>query len=186
MKLTQLILVLFHLPVFTVAGYALTIHKKLEKELKMLSWFLIITGAIHLISFILWTVNTNNLYLLHVLVPVRFLLLILVYKRILKTHFPDWMVIAFGGGFTVYSILNSVFLEPVQSFNSMAMTVESIFMLILSLSIYIFLMDKRFLQNLTISRKSVVWTNGGVFIYYSSSLILMHFGAQIIRIVNAE
>ena len=186
MKLTQFILILFYIPVFLVSGYALTIFKRLERELKMLSWWLIITGVFHFVSFLIWLLHQNNLYVLHVLIPIRFLLLLLVYNRILQTHFPNTMVYIFGGGFICYSLLNSIFLEPIHSFNSMAMTVESIFSVILSLSAYILLMDKRFLQNLRISRKSVVWINGGVFIYYSSSLILMHFGAKIIQLVNAE
>ena len=184
MKFTQLILILFYLPVFAVSGYALAVYKKVEDELKMLSWFLFITGALHLVSFVLWMMHTNNLYILHVLVPARFVLLLLVYKRILRIYFPDW--IKYGYGFVVYSILNSIFLEPIQTFNSMAMTVESILFIILSLSTYILLLDKKILQKITVSRKSVLWINGGVFLYYSSSLILMQFGAQIIRFVNAE
>lgn len=186
MKLTQFILTLFYIPVFAVAGYAIVLHNKLEKELKMLSWWLIITGVLQLVSFSLWLMHENNLYVLHVLIPLRFLLLLLVYKRILQAHFPNTMMYIFGSGFVCYSVLNSIFLEPINSFNSMAMTVESVLLIILSLSTYILLMDKRFLQSLTISRKTVVWINGGVFLYYSSSLILMHFGAHIIRVVNAE
>lgn len=186
MKLTHFILFLFYVPVFALTGYALTIHKKLEKELKMLSWWIITTGVLQLISLLLWIMHWNNLYVLHLLIPIRFLLFLAVYKGMLHTHFPNWMLYVFGIGFIGYSVLNSIFLEPVNTFNSMAMTVESVLLIILSLSTYILLMDKRFLQSLTISRKSVVWTNGGVFLYYSSSLILMHFGAHIIRVVNAE
>lgn len=186
MKFTQFILILFYVPVFGITGYAIAIHKKLEKEMKMLSWWLIITGALQLISFIFWSMHVNNLYVLHVLVPVRFLLLLFVYKRILGNHFSDWMLYLFGIGFVSYSVLNSVYFEAVDTFNSMALTVESVLLIILSLSTYILLMDKRFLQTLNTSRKSVVWMNGGVFLYYASSLILMHYGAQIIRVVNAE
>lgn len=186
MNFSLFIFIVFYILVFAASGYALIVHQKLEKELKMLSWWLIITGALHLIAFVLFLAHKNNLYVLHVLVPARFFLLLLVYKQILQPHFQSWMLVVFGGGFVLYSLLNSLFLEPVNSFNSNAMTVESVLLVILSISAYILLLNKQEQQKLKVSGRSVVWFNGGVFLYYTSSLILMYFGDYIIRVINAE
>lgn len=186
MTFIQFLLGLFYCPVFVISGYALVVHKKLNKELKMLSWWLIITGALHLLSFILWLLHENNLYVLHVLIPVRFLILLIVYKRMLAMYPQNWILLVLGVGFVLYSVTNSLLLEPINTFNSIAMTVESILLIIVAISTYLLLIDKRMIDKLPVSGKSIVWFNGGVFLYYTSSLILMYFGSYIIYWINPQ
>lgn len=186
MNYTKLMLVLFHLPILAVAVHGFFLYKKLDFGLKLLANYLLGTGILYAISLFLWFLHINNLCILHVLVPLRFVCLVLIYKHILNGYVRGWVLYLLAAGFCIYSILNTLFWEPWNTFNSDAMTTESILMIILSLSTYVFLMDKRMTEHLRHFFRSVEWINAGVFIYYSSSLILMYFGVHIIQAINPE
>lgn len=186
MNYTKLLLVLFHLPILLLAVYGLTICRKLEGGLKLLSRYLVATGMLYAGSLILWFGHINNLYVLHLLVPLRFVLLVFIYKSILNGYIRSWIIYAVSAGFCVYSLINSICWEPWNTFNSRAMTVESILLVILSLSTYVLLMDKRMTEHLQPNLRSVEWLNAGVFIYYTSSLIMMYFGVHIIQALDPQ
>lgn len=183
---TKVILILFHLPLFAIALYALGIWKKLKPELKILAWYLVLTGVLQIISLVFWFLHINNLPILHFLVPLRFVLLVFMYKSILSGYVRSWVLDALMIGFCAFSILNTLFFDPWNTFNSNAMTVESIVMIILSLSTYVFLMDKRMTEHLKNYLRSAELMNSGVFIYYTSSLLLTYFGKYIIQVINPE
>jgi len=186
MNYTKLMLVLFHLPILAVTVHSFFLYKKLDFGLRLLANYLLVTGILYAISLFLWFLHINNLCILHVMVPLRFVCLVLVYKHILNGYVRWWLLYLLAVGFCVYSILNTLFREPWKTFNSDAMTSESVLMVILSLSTYVFLMDKRMTEHLKHFLRSVEWINAGVFIYYSSSLILMYFGVHIIQAINPE
>ncbi len=186
MSITKLILVFSHVPVLAVMVYSMTIYKRLAKEIKPLAWYLAATGILYAVSLLLWFLNLNNLPLLHVLVPLRFMLLVLLYKEVMSNYIPSWVLYLLAGGFSIYSLVNTLFVESWDTFNARAMTVENTLLIILSLSTYIFLMDKRMTKHLDHCIKSVEWINSGVFLYYSSSLILMYSGKYIIQLLPSE
>jgi len=184
--MSRFILILSHLPVFAVFVYAVSVYRNVSSELKPLSWYLIITGTIHCISLGLWFLHQNNLPLLHILVPVRFVLLIMMYSKILNGYVSSAVMYLLTGVFLIYSLTFSLFFERINTFNSNVMTVENILLIILSLSTYVLLMDKRLNKHLDKYMKSVEWMNSGVFLYHSSSLILMYFGKHIIQVLTPE
>lgn len=186
MSITKFILVFSHFPILFVMMYSMVIYTRLRKEMKPLAWYLIATGIIYAVSLLLWFLRTNNLPLLHILVPLRFVLLLLVYKEILRGYIPSWVLYMLAGGFVLYSVINTLFVEFWYTFNATAMTVESTLLIILSLSTYIFLMDKRMTKHLNDYIKSVEWINSGVFLYFTSSLTLMYFGNYMIQLISSE
>lgn len=183
---TKWILPLLHFPVFAAAVYAIIVHRSLRKEVKTLSWFLITTGALQLISLTLWFLHLNNLFLLHILVPFRLVLLLLLYKEIFGKYVKSMIFTVVIAATLIFSVFNSWKWETINTINSVAMTVESVLLIILSLSSYIILLNKQFLQQLALPVRSLDWINRGVFVYYSSSLMLMYFGEQVIQLLNAE
>lgn len=186
MSVTKWILVLSHVPVFIVTVYSMIIYNRLAREIKPLVWYLAATGILYAVSLLLWFLNLNNLPLLHVLVPLRFVLLVLLYKELMNNYIPSWVLYVLAGGFSSYSLANTLFVESWDTFNARAMTVENTLLIILSLSTYIFLMDKRMTKHLDHCLKSVEWINSGIFLYYSSSLILMYSGKYIIQLLPSE
>lgn len=186
MNYTKLLLVLFHVPILLLAVYGSVICRKLQGGSRLLACYLVATGMLYAVSLVLWFLHINNLYVLHVLVPMRFVLLVFVYKSILNGYIRSWVIYAVSAGFCVFSLMNSIFWEPWDTFNSRAMTVESILLVILSLSTYLLLMDKRMTEHLQPNIRSVEWMNGGVFVYYTSSLIMMYFGVHIIQALDPQ
>lgn len=186
MSVTKFILVFSHFPILFVTIYSMVIYTRLRKEIKPLAWYLMATGILYALSLLLWFLRTNNLPLLHVLVPLRFVLLLVVYKEILRGYIPSWILYVLAGGFCLYSFINTLFIERWYTFNAKAMTVESVLLIILSMSTYIFLMDKRMTKHLNGYIKSVEWINSGVFLYFTSSLTLMYFGDYMIQLISSE
>lgn len=184
--MSRLILILSHLPIFAVLIYAISVRKNTVGKLRPLLWYLIITGTIHFLSLILWFLNKNNLPLLHILVPVRFVLLVMMYSKILNGYISPVVMHSLAGLFLIYSLTSSLFFEQLNTFNSNVITVENILLIILSLSTYVFLMDKKLNKHPENYIKSVEWINSGVFLYHSSSLILMYFGKHIIQVLTPE
>ncbi|MBN9293919.1 MAG: hypothetical protein J0G96_08070 [Flavobacteriia bacterium] len=184
--MSRLLLILSHVPVFAAFIYSVSVYRNVGSELKPLSWYLIATGTIHCISLALWFLHQNNLPLLHILVPMRFVLLVMMYSKILSGYVSAGIMYLLTGTFLIYSLISSLFFEQIDTFNSNVMTVENILLIILSLSTYVLLMDKRLNKHLGKYMKSVEWMNSGVFLYHSSSLILMYFGKHIIQILTPE
>lgn len=170
----KLFIIFSHLPVFITVGYSLTIYKNLEGGLKVFSYFLFFSGVVQLVSLILWYNNHNNLPLLHVYVPVGFIYLCLFYKKILAEFIHPTIIWITLVAFTAFSVVNTFCFQTVYTYNSSALTIESILLIILSLSTFLFLLNSIFKEYPSL--KSINWINSGIFIYYSSSLLIFYFG----------
>ncbi|TND08346.1 MAG: hypothetical protein FD123_2377 [Bacteroidetes bacterium] len=176
MNYSKLIIVVSHVPVFASVIYALIIYKQLQHELKVFFWFLFLTGILQFVSLLLWTKSINNMPLLHVYVIVSFVSLAWYYNSLMKDFIHRYVIIIAAGLFCLLSLLNSLFVQPVFSFNSYALTLESALLIILSLSAYILLLKKIVAEKKKGEIKSLNWINSGVFIYYSSTLLIFYFG----------
>jgi hypothetical protein len=163
-------------PVFATALYAAVIYKKLGKELKTFSFFLFLSGFIQLTSSILWYRGENNLPLLHLYVAGGFTLLALFYKQVLTGFISPKIISTILILFLIFSLINVVWLQPLFAFNSYGLTVQSILIIILSLSSYIFLLNDIVKEARTGLAKSLNWINSGLFIYYTSNLLIFYFG----------
>lgn len=186
MTATKLILIVLHLPVIASMIYALAAKTREGNNVKLLKLFLITTGVLQLVSLGCWLLNINNLPVLHLLVPLRFVLIILIYRNILNGYIRTWVLYLLVTGFVLYSVINTLWTEPWNTFNAQAMTIESVILVILSLSTYMFLMDKQMTKHLGDDLLPSEWINAGVFLYYTSSLLLMYFGEYIIRELNPQ
>lgn len=163
-------------PTVVVATYAAFVYKKLPPQLKIFTWFILLSGIIEATSRILWFNGKNNMPLLHIYVAAGFLCLSYFYRYLLKDFVNPKIIWMMQIVFTVFTIINSVFIQNVFTFNSYALTVESVILVIFSLTTYLLMMNDVVKKNHAKIRKSVDWLNSGVFIYYASSLLIFHFG----------
>ena len=165
------------LPAIAAAIYSAITFKKLTKELKIFTLFIFLSGIIEVFSRTLWFLKINNFPLLHVYVAVGFLIQVWFYHEVLKRFVSNKLIISIGLLFTCFTIVNSTFFESIYSFNSNALTVQSIFIIIFSISTYmLFLNDIVKSETDIILIKSLNWINSGLFIYYSSSLLIFYLG----------
>ncbi|PZR38985.1 MAG: hypothetical protein DI538_08035 [Azospira oryzae] len=186
MNISKVINQISVIPVFITVIYSIYIYKSLGKELKSFSWFLIISGIIQFISSALWYARTNNLPLLHIYVAVGFFLIAYFYIQVLDEFINKkiiWIILLL---FLTFSVLNSIFIQPILTFASYSLTVESILIIILSLSTYIMLLDDIVRDKLKGLSKSLNWINSGLFIYYSSNLLIFYFGDTITHTFSKE
>jgi hypothetical protein len=165
------------IPVYVVTIYTIIIYQKLGRELRIFAYFIFLSGLIELSSTILWYNKTNNFPLLHIYVAVGFLTQIWFYFEVLKKFINKKLIWTLGILFTAFTISNSIFFESIYSFNSNALTVQSVLVIILSISTYmLFINDIVKSETDIVLVKSLSWINSGLFIYYSSSLLIFYLG----------
>ena len=186
MNFSQWIIVLSHLPILITVVYAAIRYRSLGPELKVFSWFVFLSGLVQFVSLAFWFVRKNNLPLLHFYVAAGFVCLAWFYKTVLKGFVDPVIIWVVTGVFLVFTIVNSLFFQPVLTFNSTALTVESILVVILALFTFIFFLNDIVRQTSGKDVRSLNWINSGLFIYYSSSLLIFYFGATFTRLFSAN
>ena len=186
MTVSKLIIIASHVPIFFAAGYALVIYRQLRHELKVFSWFLFLTGILQLISLLLWMKGINNLPLLHLYVLTSFVSLALFYDAIMKGFIHRQVIRITIVLFVLASLLNSIFIQKIHTFNSYALTLESVLLIVLSLSTYILLLNKIIAEKKKEEIKSINWINSGVFVYYSTTFLIFYFGDLITHSYSRE
>jgi hypothetical protein len=173
---SKLIIIASHVPIFVAAGYAARIYRSLEKELKIFSWFLIVSGTVQLVSLLLWWNGINNMPLLHLYAPAGFVLLGCFYNATLRGLIHTRIIIIAIAGFVILSVLNSAFLQPLLTFNSYALTLQCVLMVILSLTASFIFLDRSVVESRGGGLASLNFINAGILIYYSSALLIFYFG----------
>jgi len=186
MSAARIILIVSHIPVFAVALYALFIYTKLKVELKAFAWFLFCSGMLQLVSLIHWFLEKNNLFILHFLVPIGFVFLAAFYRSVLKDFLHPMVLIVIASVFVVFSLINTLYFQPMLVFNSNALTVECVLLVILSLSTYTLLLNKTIINRDRTAFAGINWINSGLFIYHSSTLLIFYFGEYITSNIGLE
>ncbi|WP_462247649.1 hypothetical protein [Ekhidna sp.] len=169
------------IPTFLVGIYTLYVYKKLPKEMKYFSWFVIISFLVQVIASLLYHNGENNMPLLHIYTVVGFICLVFFYNQIFDGLIKPKILWILAGVFVLYSIINSIFIQDIYTFNSYALSVEAVFIIILSLTTFVFLMNDIVKEKRMAIIKSISWINAGLFIYYASSLLVFYFGNMIIN-----
>ncbi|SJZ84626.1 hypothetical protein SAMN04488128_1011830 [Chitinophaga eiseniae] len=179
MSASEIIIVLSHVPILLTVVYAAAQYRTLPRELKVFSWFLFLSGVIQFISLAFWFASKNNMPLLHIYVAAGFLCLAWFYNTLLNGFIDAGIIWLIAILFLLFSITNSLFIQPVHTFNSIALTVESILIVILALFTYRFFLSDIVKETSGPNIKSLHWINSGLFIYYSSSILIFYFGSVI-------
>jgi hypothetical protein len=176
MSMSFLISVLSHLPIYVTTIYSVIIYQKLQRELKIFSWLLVITGLIQFASLLLALRGINNLPLLHLYVPSGFILMALFYARVLNGFIDVRIIWITTLIFIIYTVINSLFFQGILTFNSNALTVESVLVIIFSISTYMLFLTDDIKESKKDILSSLNWINSGIFIYYLSNLLIYYFG----------
>ncbi len=175
----QLILIVSHLPIAAAVIYAAVVYRQLPKELKVFSAFLFLSGFIQFLSLAIALNAHNNLFLLHFYTPLGFACLAWFYKHILSGFVEARLIIIMILTFTLFSVFNTLFFQSLSAFNSYALTAQSVLLIILSISTYLFLLNNTAKTNQS-KINCLNWINSGLFIYYTSNLLLFYFGEKIL------
>lgn len=168
-----------HLPVLLSMVYAAIVFNRLGKQLQVFCSFLMLSGLVQLVSLIFWLKQVNNLPLLHIYVPLGFFCLTLFYHNVLKDIINKYILWAVLFLFVGFSVVNTIFFQPINTYNSNALTVESVLIVIYSLSTFTLMLNNIAREKKMNSIQSLNWVNSGLFIYYASSLFIFYFGSSL-------
>ncbi len=130
-----------NIPTFIVGIYTMVIYKKLPREMKYFSWFIFVSFTVQVIASILYYNSENNLPLLHIYTVVGFVCLIIFYNQIFDGLIKPKILWILSAVFVLYSVINSIFIQDIYTFNSYALSVEAVIIIILSLTAFVFLMN---------------------------------------------
>ena len=122
--------------------------------------------------------GVNNLFLMHLYVPLKFIIFTGAYRHFLKgfvsTRILVWVVVLFIG----YNIFNTMFIQSITEYNSYPRALGSFL-----ISIYAILWYLKALTNMEIRRlrdEPVVWFNTGVLIYFAGSFFVFILSNQVL------
>lgn len=179
------ILVISNLPILFAAVYALLKFSKINLELRYFSGFLFLSATIQLISGSMFFLKWNNMLLLHIYSALGGFVLIQFYRLL----FAEYITKAIFGWISIlylfFSIINSFFFESIYTFNSNALTIQSVILITLSLSWYKISYNYNFINTESQHHeiKSIQWVNSGILIYFASNLLLYYFGDYLMHSV---
>lgn len=149
---------------------AIIFFRRFNAALKVLCIHLFIACATEISSYVLMERGINNLPLLHVYTLTEFLLLYLYYDLIFGNTFPKWLLRSIAAAFLLFSVINSLFIQSIYTFNSYARGLEALLLIIFSLMYFYKLslpsqIDKEVMAPAT-------WISSGILIYFSGGFIL--------------
>jgi hypothetical protein len=142
--------------------------------------YVVIVVIVQFLASILADQKINNLPLLHVYTPLEFLCIGWFYAIALRGFVLQRNIWGMIIGFGVLSVLNSIFLQDITTFNTYARSLQGILVIILSL-----MWCYRALSEMTISRledEPVFWVNTGFLLYFSGGVLLFAFSNYILQI----
>lgn len=166
-------------PTVAVAAYTVFVYGNMVDELRVFARFVFLSVFIELTSKTYWFLSMNNMPLLHLYVATGFVCIALFYEKVLKGFIKASILRTILFSFLTFTIINSIFIQDIFTFNSYALTVESVLIIILSLTTYMVLMDDIVKKSRAGLIKSLNWINSGLFLYYSSSILIFYFGELI-------
>ena len=156
-------------------------YLRFSAELKVISWYVVLSVIIQFSSQYLASQKINNMYLLHIFVPASFVCLSMFYQKVYASFINRNILWWIAGLFVVYSIFNSIYWEDIKTFNSFALSVESVLLIIYSLSLFALLLTKAVRDEKRALLSSLRWINSGILIYYASGLLIFYFGDFLTR-----
>lgn len=152
--------------------------KSLPFALKILFVFLLIMGGLELISTILSFNQVSNLAFFHAFAYIEFTAIAFIFFFSYDSVFWRGVSMIFLAGFLVFSVVNNIYYEPVDGFNTNQRYVEGMLAIILCAGYYISLLRRpvhRYLE-----RQPMFWLASGWLIYFAGTLYLFLFSKELL------
>jgi len=150
--------------------------KYLNYGVKYLVAYTGISLIVQIASLYLSSKFINNLFLLHAYIPLSTILIGFFYKNLFGEIISYKLMDLLIGVFLLFSIVNSMWFQGVKEFNSYAISLYSLIIVILSISTYVFLLNEDFAQERKGILLTITWINTGLFIYHLVGLLLFYVG----------
>lgn len=147
---------------------------RLRKEQIPLTYLVVFSFLIEAVSLILGRgLGIRNIFLLHIFTIGEFILILLIFRMGLASTFTQKWTLPLGIGFTLFSVVNSLFFETWENFNWSARIILAL--LVVGLSAHYYYVTSKELKIKRLESVPMFWLVNGVFIYFSSSFIVYLF-----------
>jgi hypothetical protein len=177
-----LVSLLTKFPLVVASLIAAKNYLRFPSELKVISWYVFVSVIVQFLSQYLAAQKINNLYLLHIFVPVSFVFFSVFYQKVFE-HFIHrnvlWCILVV---FVCLSTFNSVYWQDISSFNSYTLSLESALLIIYSLSLFALFLNESVRKEKKTVLASLLWINAGILMYYASGLLIFYFGDLLMHI----
>lgn len=177
---------------FTIIFYAVNIppcvaalivalnYQKIDRRLTSLKLYIFFAALMQVVQLAMWFKNIHNLFLLHFFVPVEFILLAHFYQSVLQNLINRKIIPVATILFVAFSIANTIFFQKISTFNSNALVAEDVIITTMSIATFIILLNRRSGLNKPPLGQALSWINSGIFINFSTTLVLFYFSNYLI------
>ncbi len=150
----------------------------LKKETKYITWYVYFAFAIQVVSGVMWFQGINNLWLLHVYTLGEFILLTLFYFHNIPNLSRQQQLFIKGiliGG-SIFIVVNSVFLQPINIYNSHGKAASCVLICLFGLFYYVRDLKQPYVRDLIPARTAMMVINSSIFIYFSGQFFFFMMG----------
>ncbi|MBQ4819895.1 hypothetical protein [Aquimarina sp. MMG016] len=117
--------------------------------------------------------------LYHFFTAIQFLLIVHIYRTVLSKIFSKLFFIIISIGFIVFAIINTLFFQNLNTFNSNVTTLMGFLVIFFSLSYFYALLKE--VKYSVLEKNPMFWINSGFLIYFSSNLILFYMNNTLFK-----
>lgn len=153
-----------------IAG--LIFYKKINKPLKTLLLYLVVSQVINIAGIVLSSYHTNNLPLLHVYTIVELVLLTLYYRHAWDDERVNRWSMIIMISFPILCVINFTFFQSIYQFNTYTRPLEALIIIVFS-SLYLAYQSEIKKPELVTRSGRIV--AGGLLLYFCSSLFQFIF-----------
>ncbi len=176
MSTQKLILIGSNVPIVIAAIMAAVYYARLGTALQRFALFLFLSVVVQCLGVALWLSGVNNMPLLHLYVLAGFLGLLYFYASVFYQYINARILWVVAGGYLLFVVVDTLFFEPIMTYNTVANVVEAALVIILALAAYQLLLQPAVRTAKGHELGGLLWVNSGLFIYYASTLLLFYFG----------
>lgn len=145
-------------------------YRRFNMVYKLISILLVCAGIISFIAYILYKKKINNMMISHFYTIVEYLLWSLIYIRLFDNSLVKKGIISSIIIVVTFTILNMIFWQSLDMYNSYSKTVESAFLLCFSIGWFYKVFVDQSIHRL--ETHPFFWINAAVLIYFSGAFLL--------------
>jgi hypothetical protein len=133
-----------------------------------IAWLLVLSGVTQLTITFLAEARINNMPFFHVYTVLELLILLFFFNRLLKSDAAVKYLYLTGGGFLVFAVVNSLYIQHLFQFNSYARSIEAIIVIALCFAYF----GQQFRTDQLAFKDPGLWFVTGLFVYFASSFMI--------------
>jgi len=153
---------------------ALARYRYLAEAMRIVFYYLLVSGCINAIAVYMAKHHMNNLPLLHLYTVIEFAFISFFYFAIFEKAAIKNIILRLIPVFTALCVLNAIFLQSIHVYNSYPHSVEAL--LIMGYGIlYLFQSSSKNTSTTNWVNNPISWVNTGILQYFSGAIFLFAF-----------